>query len=109
MPTMTASTITFTPEATILPSTFSARKAVLLKSAKGMRMKPASVVSLNSIKVTKSCTARIKKAISTRTHETISTAICTKFAKKLVKPIIWLAASSSGWPASSPTWARWPG
>ncbi len=44
MPTMTASTITFTPEATMLPSTFSARNAVLLKSAKGMRMKPASVV-----------------------------------------------------------------
>jgi len=50
MPTMTASTITLMPEATMLPSTFSARKAVLLKSAKGMRMKPASVVSLNSIK-----------------------------------------------------------
>ena len=96
MPTMTASTITLTPEATILPSTFSARKAVLLKRANGMRMKPASVVSLNSMSVTKSCTARMKKAISTRIHETISTAICTKFAKKLVKPIIWFAASRSG-------------
>ena len=86
---MTASTITFTPEATMLPSTFSARKAVLLKSAKGMRMKPASVVSLNSISVTKSCTARMKKAISTSSHDTIRIAIWTKFAKKLVKPIIW--------------------
>jgi len=37
MPTMTASTITFTPEATMLPSTFSARKAVLLKSAKAFK------------------------------------------------------------------------
>ncbi|MET4156246.1 hypothetical protein ABIB94_009062 [Bradyrhizobium sp. JR7.2] len=44
MPTMTASTITFT-EATTLPSTFSARTAVLLKRAKGKKMKPASVVS----------------------------------------------------------------
>ncbi|KAJ0336902.1 hypothetical protein COL154_014332, partial [Colletotrichum chrysophilum] len=96
MPTMTASTITLTPEATMLPSTFSARNDVLLKSAKGMSTKPASVVNLNSIKVTKSWTARVKNEITTSSQETISTAICTKFAKKLVKPIIWLAASSSG-------------
>jgi hypothetical protein len=61
-----------------------------------MRMNPASVVSLNSIRVTKSWTARMKKAISTRSHDNISTAIWTKLAKKLVKPIIVLAASSSG-------------
>ena len=66
----------------MLPSTFSARKAVLLKSAKGMRMKPASVVSLNSMSVTKICTARMKKATRTISQAIISTMICTKFSKK---------------------------
>jgi hypothetical protein len=61
-----------------------------------MRTNPASVVSLNSIRVTKSWTARMKKAIRIRSHDSISTAIWTKLAKKLVKPIIVLAASSSG-------------
>src|SRR3546814_639023 len=56
MPTMTASTSTLMPDATTLPSTFSARKAVLLNRAKGNSTKPASVTSLNSIRVTKSCT-----------------------------------------------------
>ena len=40
-------------------------KAVLPKRPKGISTKPASVVSLNSISVTKSCTARRKKASST--------------------------------------------
>ena len=61
MPTMTASTRILMPEETTLPSTRSARKAVLFQSAKGTSTKPASVVSLNSISVTKSCTARMKK------------------------------------------------
>ena len=61
MPTMTASTSTLTPEETTLPRTRSARKAVLPKRPKGMRTKPASVVSLNSISVTKSWMARMKK------------------------------------------------
>ena len=47
------STSTLMPEETTLPSTRSAMKAVLPKSPKGMRTKPASVVSLNSIRVTK--------------------------------------------------------
>ena len=83
MPTMTASTRILTPEATMLPSTFSARKAVLLKKAKGISTKPASVVSLNSISVTKIWIARMKKATSTITQAVISTKICTKFSKKL--------------------------
>ena len=61
MPTMTASTSTLTPDDTTLPSTFSARKLVLFQSANGTSTKPASVVSLNSINVMKSCTASTKK------------------------------------------------
>jgi hypothetical protein len=68
MPTMTASTSTFTPEETTLPSTRSARKAVLPNSPKGTSTKPASVVSLNSISVTKSWIARMKKDSSTTAH-----------------------------------------
>ena len=82
MPTMTASTNILTPEATMLPSTFSARKAVLLNSANGISTKPASVVSLNSISVTKIWTARMKKAMSTIAQAIMSTMICTKFSKK---------------------------
>ena len=59
---MTASTSTLTPEETTLPSTRSARKAVLPNRPKGTSTKPASVVSLNSISVTKSWIARMKKA-----------------------------------------------
>ncbi|MNE97222.1 hypothetical protein D3C80_1955360 [compost metagenome] len=66
----------------MLPSTFSARKDVLLNNAKGIRTKPASVVSLNSISVTKIWMARMKKATRTMTQATISTKICTKFSKK---------------------------
>jgi len=40
MPTMTASTSTFTPDAMTLPSTRSARKAVLLKRPNGTSTKP---------------------------------------------------------------------
>ena len=60
MPMMTASTRTFTPDETTLPSTRSARKAVLPNSPKGTSTKPASVVSLNSISV-KSWIVRMKK------------------------------------------------
>src|SRR3546814_5426786 len=58
---MTASTSTLMPDDTTLPNTFSARNEVLFHSANGTSTKPASVVSLNSIKVTKSCTASTKK------------------------------------------------
>ena len=42
------------PEETTFPSTLSARNAVRPKSPNGTRTNPASVVSLNSIKLTKS-------------------------------------------------------
>ena len=54
MPTITASTSTFTPDETTLPSTFSARKAVRPKRPNGTRTNPAKVVSLNSIRLMKS-------------------------------------------------------
>src|SRR3546814_8836560 len=83
---MTASTSTLMPDATTLPSTFSARKAVLLNRAKGNSTKPASVTSLNSIRVTKSCTDRMKKAMRMITQATSSTAIWMKLAKKMRNP-----------------------
>ncbi len=61
MPMMTASTRTLMPDETTLPSTFSARKAVRPNRPKGTRTKPARVVSLNSIRVTKSWIAITKK------------------------------------------------
>src|SRR3546814_10812395 len=62
---MTASTSTVMPEETIWPRTRSAMKAVRPKKAKGIRTKPASVTSLNPRIVTKTCTARMKKARTT--------------------------------------------
>src|SRR5208337_4730643 len=50
---ITASARILTPLETTLPSTFSARKAVRPKRPNGTRTKPASVVSLNSIRLTK--------------------------------------------------------
>ena len=79
---MTASTSTLTPDEMTLPSTRSARNAVLPNRPKGMSTKPASVVSLNSIRVTKSWIARMKKASSTITQANSSTMIWTKFSKK---------------------------
>ncbi|MNY05186.1 hypothetical protein D3C86_1378960 [compost metagenome] len=74
-----------------------------------MRTKPARLVSLNSIRVTKSWTAMMKKAISTIRKETIRMAIWTKFSKKPGKPDISAAAVSIGRPASMPAWASLPG
>ena len=65
MPTMTASTSILMPEETTLPSTRSARNAVRPKSPNGTRTKPASVVSLNSIRLTKSWIAMMKKLMTT--------------------------------------------
>ena len=53
MPMIIANTISLIPLATTLPKTFSAKKDVLFQSAKGMRINPANVVSLNSRIVTK--------------------------------------------------------
>ena len=82
MPMMTASTRTLIPDDTTLPRTRSAMKAVFPNRPRGMSTKPASVVSLNSIRVTKSCTARMKKASSTSAQAKSRQAIWMKFSKK---------------------------
>ena len=82
MPMMTARTSTLIPEETTLPSTRSARKAVLPKRPKGMSTKPAKVVSLNSIRVTNSWMERMKKAMMTIAQATSRMMICRKFSKK---------------------------
>ena len=79
IPTITASTSTLTPEEMTSPSTRSAMKAVLLKKANGSRTKPASVTSLNSISVMKTCTAMMKKASTTITQASSSTRISARF------------------------------
>ena len=81
MPTITASTSTFTPDDTTLPSTRSARNAVRFHSAKGTSTKPASVVSLNSISVTNSCTASTKKLTSTTSQARNNTTMLSRFEK----------------------------
>ena len=82
MPIMTASTSTLMPEEITLPSTRSAMKADLPNRPKGISTKPASVVSLNSMSVTKSWTARTKKASSTSIQANSMQAIWMKFSKK---------------------------
>ena len=83
IPIMTASTSTLMPEETTFPSTRSAMKAVLPNRPKGMSTKPASVVSLNSMSVTKSWIDRMKKATTTKAQATSRMMICRKFSKKL--------------------------
>ena len=61
MPTITANTSTLTPEEMTLPSTRSAAKAVLPNRPNGISTKPHNVDSLNSIRLTKSWTARYEK------------------------------------------------
>ncbi len=81
MPMMTARTSTLMPDDMTLPSTRSAANAVLLNRPNGMSTKPASVVSLNSMSVTKSWIARMKNDSSTITQANSSTAIWMKFSK----------------------------
>ncbi len=102
MPTMTARTRTLMPLDTTLPRTRSAMNAVFPKRPKGMRTKPASVVSLNSIRVTKSWMARMKKARMTSAQAKSRQAIWMKFSKKLIQPIRSEMDSSSGRAASRP-------
>ena len=78
MPTTMASTISLMPEVMTLPSTRSARNAVWPNRANGTSTKPASVVSLNSMMVMNSWTASTKKASSTISQASISTAMVTK-------------------------------
>ena len=98
MPTMTASTITLMPEEMTLPSTRSARNAVLFHRANGTRTKPASVVSLNSRTVMKSWMARMKKAMMTRNQATSSTNTVSEL-EKIVREADQIArlGASNGW------------
>ena len=109
MPTITASTRIFTPDETTLPSTFSARKAVRPKRPKGTRTNPASVVSLNSIRLTKSWIAMMKKLMTTISQAISRMAIWMKLSKKLTKPISPEIEARMGCPEVMPTWASRPG
>ena len=95
MPTITASTSTLMPAEMTFPRTRSARNAVLFQSANGTSTNPASVVSLNSISVTKSWTARMKKLAMTTSHARSSTAIVSRFKKRLESPRV--DQSESSW------------
>ncbi len=81
MPMMTASTRTLMPDEMTLPSTRSAMKADLPNRPNGISTKPRSVVSLNSMSVTKSWMARMKKASSTSAQARNMQAIWMKFSK----------------------------
>ena len=109
MPMITASTRIFTPDETTLPSTFSARKAVRPKRPKGTRTNPASVVSLNSIRLTKSWIAMMKKLMTTISQAISRMAIWMKLSKKLTKPISPEIEARMGCPEVMPTWASRPG
>lgn len=106
---MTARTSTLMPLEMTLPRTRSAMNADLANRPKGISTKPASVVSLNSIRVTKSWTARMKKASSTRAQANSKQSIWMKFSKKAIQPIRLEMESSSGRPASRPVCATRPG
>ena len=97
------------PDDTTLPSTRSAKNAVRPKSPNGTRTKPARVVSLNSIRLTKSWIAITKKLMTTISQATSRMTICTRFAKTLVNPIMPEIAVRIGLPASIPTSAILPG
>ena len=109
MPTMTASTSTLMPDDTTLPNTRSARNAVLFHSANGTSTKPASVVSLNSISVTKSCTANTKKLTITTSQARNSTVMTSRCANTSGKPVMSLICAMMGRAASTPTLASSPG
>jgi len=74
-----------------------------------MRMNPASVVSLNSMMVTKSCIARKKNAKSVMIQASSKTTIVTKFVKNLTGPKSSPTSLSSGCAASYPVLAIKPG
>ena len=109
MPMMTARTRTLMPLEITLPRTRSAMKAVLPNRPNGISTKPASVDSLNSISVTNSWTARMKKARMTSAHAKSRHAIWMKFSKKATQPMRSEMDSSSGRAASNPVCATLPG
>ena len=70
---------------------------------KGTSTKPASVVSLNSIRLTKSWIAMMKKLMTTISQAISRMTIWMKLSKKLMKPISPEMESRIGLPASMPT------
>src|SRR3546814_17016335 len=100
---MTASTSTLMPDDTTLPNTFSARNEVLFHSANGTSTKPASVVSLNSIKVTKSFTASPKKLTIRPSQARNSTTTTSISMNTSGNPATSPNVYQNGPPASTPT------
>src|SRR6266852_3359639 len=99
MPVTTAKTRMRTPEVMTWPSTGSAMNEVPRQRAKGTRMKPFSVVSLNSMTARKSMIASTKKATSVTTQERAISMISLKFQNTSGKPERrWIWASSSSAP-----------
>src|SRR5260370_29083927 len=86
MPVTTAKTRIRTPEVMTWPKTGSAMNEVPRHRAKGTRMKPFSVVSLNSMTARKSMIASTKKAISVTTQERAISMISLKFQNTSGKP-----------------------
>src|SRR5713101_1915814 len=86
MPVTTAKTRMRTPEVMTWPSTGSAMNEVPRQRAKGTRMKPFSVVSLNSMTARKSMIASTKNATSVTTQERAISMISLKFQKTSGKP-----------------------
>ncbi len=109
MPTITANTSTLIPDDTTLPRTRSARNAVLFHRANGTSTKPASVVSLNSSNVTKSCTANTKKLTTTTSQAKNNTTMVSRFRNTSGKPDSCPIFCRIGWPAVTPTAASRPG
>src|SRR3546814_9587937 len=84
-------------------STFSAKNAVLFQNANGTSTKPASVVSLNSMSVTNSCTASTKKLRITTTQAMNSTVTVSRLKNTSGNPDSSPMRSIIGRPASMPT------
>ena len=82
MPTMTASTRIFTPEATTLPSTFSARNAVLLNSANGIEHEAGKRRQLEFDQSDEELDRQDEERDDHDHPGTMRTKICTTFAKK---------------------------
>src|SRR3546814_18324725 len=82
MPMMTPSTSTLMPDEMTLPSTRPAMNADLPNRPNGISKKPASVVSLNSMRVTKSWRARLKQASRTSGQARKMEAIRRKHSQK---------------------------
>ncbi|OQA87013.1 MAG: hypothetical protein BWY28_02142 [bacterium ADurb.Bin236] len=80
-------------------------KAVLPNRPNGISTKPANVLNLNSISVTKSWIAKMKKARMTSAQANSRHAIWMKFSKNATQPIRSEMESSSGRAASRPVCA----